>query len=798
MATAARSSSPGPEGAGLSGIRVVELSDESVAFATRLLADLGAEVLMVEPPTGARIRHLGPFLHNESGVEASLRHAYLDAGKRSVVIDRTNEEGRERLLDLIASADIVVEAEMLDHSELAAVNPSLVHVTVTPFGLGRPWTGRKGSDLVGAASGGLAWVCGAREDPPNHPGGDQAYKLAGLAAACAALTALTGRELRESRPGVHLDISVQEAVALSVMQTSNPALWLWHERIPKRPGISGVYQCADDGWITLAVLPARMEGFVAWLAEAGIEVPADGEAIAYSEIGSKMAELAVLYPREQFMARAWAMDLMCLPVNSLPDLETCGHLVATEEFVPVAHGPSGEMLRFPRSALDATGSVELRSAPALDSDSAAVLASLPRRAARPSPVEEFQLDRALEGIRVVDFCWMIAGPLGTRLLADFGAEVIRVESGRRGYPDNFPAGHDDPALGAFHNILNTSKLSTTIDPRTPEGRELLLRLVAVSDVVVNNFRPGVMERMGLGRRELEAANRRIISLDVPGCGSKGPWAQIGTFGNMISAASGLSYLTGFPDRPPRGLGVAYPDFSSPYLIPLLVLSALRQRTETAGAVHMELNQLTATIALLGTEWLAYSSSGSAPPMPENRHPDMCPHGVFPTAGDDEWLALSVADDTEFAALCTVIARPELAVDLRFSTCAARKKNEDALDREIRQWSASQDKWEAADVLAAAGVASAPVETIRDAIERDPQLRSHYQLVIQPGYPDAPVPTQRNPIQQAGEPRPVRRAPGYGEHNEYVLRDLLGLSADEVAELWDAGVVRGVDPVVVRR
>lgn len=783
----------------LAGTRVLELGDESLSFAGRLLADLGAEVVMVEPPEGATIRRAGPFLEDLEGSEASLRHAYLDAGKRSVVLDRTRRAGEERLLDLIASADVLIESEMLEHPQLAAANPSLVHVTVSPFGLGRKWSGRKGSDLVAVAAGGLAWVCGDPEDPPNHPGGDQGYKLAGMAAASAAVMALAGRDRRGERPGVHLDVSVQEAVALALMQTSNPALWVWHGRIPKRPGITRVHRCADGGWVTLAVLPQRMAAFVAWLTEAGLPAPTAEGRDAITELGSRMSDLAAMYPRHEFMRRAWDIDLMCLPVNSVPDLDHCEHLAAIDEFTPVVHAPSGRTLRFPRSPLDAAGPIGLKSAPMLGADTADVLAVTPRRPSQPARRELPVLDvaRALEGVRVVDFCWMIAGPLGTRLLANFGAEVIRVESGRRGYPDNFPEGYEDPCLGAFHNILDTAKLSTTIDPRTTRGRDLLLRLVSVSDVVVNNFRPGVMERMGLGSLQLETANPRVVNLAVPGCGSRGPWAQIGTFGNMISAASGLSYLTGFPDRPPRGLGVAYPDFSSPYLIPLLVLAGLRRRDETGEAVHMELNQLAATIALIGVEWLAYSSSGTSPPFPANRHPELCPHGVYPAAGEDEWLALAVSTDHEFVGLCDVIGRPELASDARFETGAARKQNEDALDDEIRRWSAGQDKWVAADALAAAGVAAAPVENIADAIEKDPQLSSHYQLVTQPGYPDLTVPTQRDPMQEAGRPRPVRRAPGYGEHNGYVLRELLGLSAEEVAELARNGVVRGIEPAPIR-
>jgi crotonobetainyl-CoA:carnitine CoA-transferase CaiB-like acyl-CoA transferase len=593
---------------------------------------------------------------------------------------------------------------------------------------------------------------------------------------------------------VHLDISMQEAVAISVLQTSNPFHWTWNSQIPKRPGMTGVHRCSDGKWITLSVLPQRMKAFLDWVREAGLqEVGADSDESFGASVGvaRKVRELAALYPRDEFMKRAWELDLMGLPVNSLSDLETCEHLLAIDEFVGVDQDGLDGDLAFPRSPLDGMGTVQIRRAPRLGEHTGEVLADLAasRRKHPRGPGEpRFDLSRSLDGIRVVDFCWMIAGPLGTRILANFGAEVLRVEAGRRAYPDTFPDGETDASLGAFHNNLNTRKKSIAIDPRTDRGRELLLELIATADVVTNNYRPGVMDQLGFGFDALTAANPRIVSLQIPGSGSRGPWARVGTYGNMVSAAAGLSTLTGFPGRSPRGLGVAYPDFTTPFLIPMLVLSALRERDRTGEPVEMELNQLSATIALAGVEWLQYSSSGVEPPPRANRDPNWCPHGVYPTRGDDEWVAIAVDGDAEFAALLDALERPELIDEERFASHTTRKANEDALDAVIASWTIARDKWAIAEALQARGVAAAAVEHLRDALECDPQLARHYQVIHQPSHPHLPITVHGEPIQEAFAYRPIGRAPMYGEHTDEVLRSMLGRRDAEIVALRVAGVL----------
>jgi benzylsuccinate CoA-transferase BbsF subunit len=312
--------------------------------------------------------------------------------------------------------------------------------------------------------------------------------------------------------------------------------------------------------------------------------------------------------------------------------------------------------------------------------------------------------------------------------------------------------------------------------------------VATADVVTNNYRPPAFENLGFTDEVLRARNPRLINLHMPGTGRAGPWSRIGTFGTMIAAAAGLNCLTGFPGTPPRGLGVAYADFSTPFLVPLMVLSALRQRDRTGQGMDLELNQLAATIALLGVEWLELDTSGAEPPRPGNRDRNLAPHGIYPARGDDEWLAIAVPDDDAFAALSEAIGCPGLAA--RLPAAGDRARAADELDALISAWTAARDKWQAAAQLQAAGVPAAPVQNLRDAMEADERLAArHYVTVEQPSHPGLKIPIQNTPIQTAGAPRTVGRAPAYGADNDYVLRDLLGRPEADVRALRRAGVIR---------
>jgi crotonobetainyl-CoA:carnitine CoA-transferase CaiB-like acyl-CoA transferase len=799
----------------LAGLKVLELADRSAALAGRILADLGAEVIMVEPPAGASLRHEAPFLDDAADPERGFGHLYLNANKKSVVLDLDQEAARHRFLDLLATADVLLETAApgwlddrgLGSDLLRSVSPGLVRCSLTPFGLEAEWRARKATDLIAGAAGGLIQVSGSPKGTPVQGGANPSYTMGSLAAASAICIALHQRDFGDNAgAGIHIDLSLQEATALAVMQTATPSQWQWFGRIPKRPGLSAAMACRDGKYVSLLVRPDRFEGFLAWADEVGIdhgmtledwrwarlESPRENNPVAVTTLA-----LAAALTRDEFVDGALAADIICLPVLDFPDLEQAEQYRVNEQFLSVEHEALGVELGFVRSPVDAMADgIEIRRAPLLG-EHQDLLEGLEvaevRGDARPGDADP---SCALAGVRVVDFGWVLAAPIGTRILASFGAEVIRVESTVK--PDSMrsqigPDGQPHPDLGGLYNVVNAGKKSFTVDLSKPEGLRLVKELISKADVVVNNFRPGAMERMGLGYDVLRALRSDIVLLNLPGAHRLGPWAQRPSMGNILMAASGFNMLTGFEGERPRGIGIAYPDFTSPHLLVATILAALRQRANSGNGQELHLTQLSATLSLLGCEWMQFKATGAQPARNGNRNPNYAPHGVYPALPEedpqtDAWVAIAVAGDAQWRALCHEMQAAELADDSRFASHELRKANEDELDAVVGSWTSARDKWSTADALQAAGVAAAAVEHLKDMLEIDPQLGDHYQQVSQPVAPEVRIPVDREAAQWLGAPLILNRAPMLGEHNQYVLQELLGVDDEAFAKLLVDGVV----------
>ncbi len=774
----------------LSDVRVLDLADRSAALAGRILGDLGADVIMVEPEDGNSIRSLAPF----GAPGESAAHQYFSANKRSVVLDHS-----ARAFDaLVATADVVIDNGQLGHDRLLALNPELIHCSVTPFGLAAEWRDWKATDLIACAAGGLAWLCGEPQGTPVQGGSDVSAAMAGLIAASGISVALQG-----DGAGAHLDISLQESALMAAMQTATPSHWLWHHRIPRRPGLSQALRCADGGYVGHLVRPDRFDGFLAWADEVGIDHGMTSDDWHWAMLSAPRADnpvsattlaLAAALTRDEFAAGALEADIVCLPVLGFDDLERTEQYIVNEQFLEVENELLGQPLGFVRSPVDGMrDAIEIRRAPALG-EHQAMLNGLPEPVSDQSSKPTPDPARVLEGIRVVDLTWVLAGPLGTRVLASFGAEVIRIESSTK--PDSIrsqigPDGTPDPDMGGLHNSVNVGKQSLSVNLRTDDGLALVKELIATADIVVNNFRPGALERMGLGYDVLCGLKPEIVLLNLPGAHRHGPWADRPSMGNILMAASGFNMLTGFEGERPRGIGVAYPDFTAPHLMVTTLLAALRQRDRTGDGQEIHLTQLSGMISLLGAEWLAYKASGELPARRANRDPNYCPHGIYPARpsehSDDEWVAIAVTNDEEWQTFANRCGQ-SLADDHRFATHRLRKENEDALDDLITAWTRPQDKWKLAELLQADGVAAAPVEHLADTYERDPQLHHHYQLLRQPARPDIDVPVDREAARWVGTEHQLRRSPSVGEHNHEIVCGILGRSDEEFAQLLIDGIL----------
>jgi crotonobetainyl-CoA:carnitine CoA-transferase CaiB-like acyl-CoA transferase len=405
----------------------------------------------------------------------------------------------------------------------------------------------------------------------------------------------------------------------------------------------------------------------------------------------------------------------------------------------------------------------------------------------------------LSGIRVCDLTWIIAGPTATRVLADFGAEVIRVEHEQAADSIRFgrPIVGDAPTLNnsGFFNYFNRNKKSILLNARHPDGMELLKQLIAQSDVVVENFSSGVLESWGLDYDALKAIRPGIIYCSISGFGHSGRVKAFTTWGPTAQALSGLTFMSGLPGEPPAGWGYSYMDHTAGYYGAMAIMMALHHRNRTGEGQYVDLSQVEDGIILGGPAVLDYTVNGRPwrrEGMPPGNHawePAVAPHNTYPCAGQDRWLALAVMNDAEWQALIQAMDEPAWAVDEKFATNAGRLANQDELDEQIAGWTRGCDDYELMAVLQAAGVRAAVCQKPSDRVENDPQLKAR-------GW------WQRLPHAELGDceydgvaprlsvtPGALRTAsPLLGEHTFEVLRDVLQLTDEQISQYANAGVL----------
>ncbi len=398
----------------------------------------------------------------------------------------------------------------------------------------------------------------------------------------------------------------------------------------------------------------------------------------------------------------------------------------------------------------------------------------------------------LAGIRLVDLTMVWAGPFGTRLLGDYGAEVIKVESPRAWdllralgmIPRDVPRWYNQ---SAYFNHNNRSKYGVALDLRSDRGRDLLLKLCAVSDVLVENFRTDVMDNLGLSYEAVRAVNPRIIYISMPGHGKSGPERDYVAYGSNVEQLAGLVSLSGYEGGEPMKTGFSYGDPMAGTALVAAVAMAIRHRNRTGEGAQIEVAQRENLGMFVGEHIVDYSMNGELRPPIGNRHAHFAPHNVYPCAGDDRWVAIACETDGHFASLCRLIGQPDLTADPRYATLPARKANERDLDPIIEAWTLVRGHHEAMHLLQCAGVPAGAALTIPE-LMADPHLRGRGAWTQQT-HPDAGTwEVEAIPWQFSRTPGHARLpAPGFAEHNDYVFGTLLGLSDAEVAALVAAGV-----------
>src|SRR5262245_29019626 len=398
----------------------------------------------------------------------------------------------------------------------------------------------------------------------------------------------------------------------------------------------------------------------------------------------------------------------------------------------------------------------------------------------------------LEGIRVADFTWVWAGPFATMQLAYLGAEVIRVESqSRMCLTRRLPPlaeGRTSPNRSGYYNQYNQGKASFCLNLKKPEGLEIAKKLVAVSDIVAENFAAGVMDRIGLSSEVLRRIKPDIVMIAMSGYGASGPESAYVSYGPAQVPMSGLSALTGFPGFPPMHVGFSYGDPNGGLHGAFAVLAALMHRARTGEGQYIDLSQWETSVAVLGEGMMDQVMNGTQPPRMGNRDPYMAPHGLFRCQGEDRWVSIVAASDEEWQQLCAGMGQPELAADSRFATLAARKQNEDALEELLNAWTATLTAEEVTAKLQAAGVAAFPAFTNKELAE-DPHLQSRGFFVE---LPHSEVGVRQHagvPWVFSATPCQVRRAaPCLGQDTDDVMQRVLGYSAEEIAGLKEREVL----------
>lgn len=777
----------------LHGLRVFDAS-ETIAgqYCARLLADHGADVTLVEPDGGSAIRRNGPSADGES-----LLFRHLNTGKNSILqsslADAADQAGPDGLARAFAAADVVVLSDPGLARRVAAAGPGTVVGLVTAFGSDGPWSAWMGSEIIYQAMSGMMPSNGAYDRPPLHGCGERASFAAGVAATIGLLAALHERDA--SGLGQVVDIAIAELVT---GMTTAATAWNYSGVAARRGAGDSLVNCRGE-WVGLWVYPYQWKDFCAAL-DLGhlVDDPrfADTDA-RHRNWDQLIAEVQVAVadrPADDVVASLQARRLITAKAASLTGLSRDPHLLARGfwETVETSRGPRpilGPPFRFsatprrPRSEAPALGSAPVRPSPA------------PRRRPAGSALRE----RPLEGLRVLDLTTAWAGPMAGRVLAFLGADVIHLEHATRvdlwrhhrqlfrpGLYAGGTGGERPYNRNVLFNSQNINKRSLCLDVKAPRGLDLVRRLASRSDVVLSNFGPGALDRMGIGYAALSALAPAIVVVEMPAYGASGPTHRATAVGITMELASGMASLIGYRGDVPRGTGPNFLDPVGALNAAAATLIALRHRDATGQGQHVEVPQVEAAMHYIGAELLHAAATRENPVRDGNRRTDMAPHDVYPAKGADQWIAVAVPDDETWLALCTVMDRTALGRDPRFATLAQRLAHQDDLDAVLSAWTAAFDKADLAAVLQAAGVPAAPVMDGADVARSEyHRARGFFSTLTHPeagthAYHTVPIRLSRTPGAD------LRAAPCLGQDTEAILREL-GLRSDEIAALAADGI-----------
>ncbi len=801
----------------LTGIRVVECGQGvAAAFAAKLFALLGAEVIKVEPPQGDVTRLRGPFRTDTPDPDRSGMFIYLNSGKLGVTLDLGSAQDRERLHRLLDHADILLHNVLLpDRGELGLqsdalcrAHPQLVVVTVSPFGDSGPRAQWRGYELNAFHAGGMASLIPLGspfpELPPLKIYSNQAELMGGLHAAMVAAAAHWNRT--HGGGGQAADVSMQECLA--AMLELSLLYYTYNGSITSRvnTAYSNTVECSDGSALITVLDDPQWQRLV--------EVMGNPE-WAHTEPFSTRVKRGInadaLRALMSDLWQEWKVADVCravqearipiAPLNRIEEVVNDPHLRARGIFVRLPTGTDGDpgvmAPGMPFKCSNLTPPEPAR-APRLGEHNRAVfgngvIAAAAQGSSAPAQHNRSNVAGPLAGVRVLDFTWVWAGPYCTLQLAHLGAEVMRVETAKRPCINRIIPPYADGKAGinraGSFNQWNQGKRSLELDLTNPRAVEIICELVRHCDVVVENFAPGVLARMGLGYETLRQFKPDLVMLSVSGYGQFGPYRDYVSLGQQTAARAGMFWLTGYPDDAPRQIGISYADPVAGVFGAFGIISALLHRDRTGQGQYIDLSMWDTLEFMLAESVIEYDMTGKQPQRTGNHDRWIAPHQAYKALGDaEQWVTIVAPSDREWRRLCGAIGQPELANDPRFCTAEARKRNEAELDAIITQWTSTRARWEITETLQRAGVAAHPTLNNRD-IATDRHLRERGFLVER----DHPEIGQRThagiPWTMSGTPCRVRAAaPLLGADTDSILSTLLGYSKEKIAQLRADGVL----------
>ncbi len=795
-----------PDSHALTGLRILDCTSRMGGYCGLLLANLGAEVILIEPPGGDAARREGPFKDDISNPDGSLSFAAYQTNKRGIVLDLESDHDRETLRDLIRHADVLIEDRPvefwerrgLSYQDLQMINPALVVTSITGFGSTGPYRDFKAPNIVAFAMGGLMNLCGHPERAPLMGPCDVAHRLSSVHAAFGTLVALFER--RASGRGDHIDVSMQDVLVADpflrlITRYSVTGEVLQRTGHSQATTVAETYQCRDGFVRIFCNQPDQWRRLVGWLGNPPELIDPKLESVQnrfpLRPLLDRLIEARTLnYDTKHFFDEFQRQRLAAAPINSPSAFLEDEQTQHRDYVVEVDHAHLGRH-RFPGDPykLSETPWRVSRGAPRVGEHQSLIASdwSVPSPALaslHPSATG----NQAFSGVRVVSFPTGIVGPALGSLLAEHGADVISIEAG---------GAIRSPQRGQRYGVAsdlesNRDRKRVAINMKHAEGLDLAKRLIALSDVVTENFSARVMASWSLDYPRMREVRADIIMASLGAFGQTGPRRDYVSFGPILMAYSGMTYLWRDPEieRPGAASQTAFPDYIAPSYGALAILAALHYRARTGKGQYIDLSQAETAASMIAPAHLEWLINGREPAPHGNLSETAAPHGCYQCKGDDRWCVISVQTEEEWALFCDVMGHRELMADPRFANLSARITNRSELDTLVESWTARHTAHQVMMILQRNGVAAGVVQTAED-LYRDPHLRErgtarevfHRQV----GWVTRAGPSVR--LTESKFKPKNNEAHFAGEDNEAVLGELLGMSSEQIADLRQREVLR---------